>query len=86
MRFVTGRSGHMRASLVGWTLGAIWSLIAGGIAIAYAAARISGGTLVFLELCALALGAITLFFGGALQQPPEIVEQLLYRTEHDVRR
>ena len=86
MRFSTGRSGHMSASFVAWTLGAIWTLIVGGVAVAYAAGRISGGTLVFLELCAVALGAIALFFGGTLQRPPEIVEQLLYRTEHDVRR
>ncbi len=86
MRFITGRAVHMSASFVGWMLGAIWSLLVGGVAVAYAAGRISGGTLAFVELCALALGVITLFFGETLQQPPEIVEQLLYRTEHDVPR
>ena len=94
MRFITGRAVHMSASFVGWMLGAIWSLLVGGVAVAYAAGHgihrlsdaVSGGTLAFVELCALALGVITLFFGETLQQPPEIVEQLLYRTEHDVPR
>ncbi len=52
---------------------------------AYVIGRISVSTLVFAEVCALALGVIALVFGRKMSHPPEIVEQILYRIEHPTR-
>jgi hypothetical protein len=50
--------------------------------LAFRRGRLNFGTLVFAGICALALGMIALIFGKKVNQPPEIVEQILYRTEH----
>jgi len=40
---------------------------------------------VFSEVSVLALGVIALIFGKKMSQPPETVEQILYKTEHPTR-
>jgi len=70
----------------GWVYGVvIWLLLVELVASAYVIGAMSLGTLVFGEVCTLAAGAIALIVRNRLNRPPEIVEQILYRTEHQPR-
>ena len=64
----------------------LWLLLAGGVGFAYVADAISGGTLVFLELCVLILAVVAVVFWRKMTHPPESVEQLLYETDHPTRK
>ena len=86
MRSTTWKSEVLAgASFTVWVCGFLWLLLVAVFASAYVTGKISVGTLVFTEVCALALGVIALILGKAMIQPPEIVEQILYRTEHKAR-
>jgi hypothetical protein len=74
--------GSLNAGLCGVVL---WFLLVGVFASAYVTGTISVGTLVFAEICALAVGVIAVIIGKQMSEPPEIVEQILYRTEHPTR-
>jgi hypothetical protein len=52
------------------------------VASAYVVGDMRTATLVFAGICVLALGGVALFFRTRMTHPPEIVEQILYRTEH----
>ena len=63
----------------------LWLLVAAAVATAYAAGVISVGGLVFLEVCALALGVVAMIFWKRMTQPSEIMEQVLYEADHPKR-
>ena len=75
----------MRKYFNGWACAALWFVFVAAFCAGYLANQISRDTLVFAEGCALAVGGITLVFWGKINQPPEIVEQILYTTEHPKR-
>ncbi len=86
MRFIMWKSVMLPGSSVkGWVSGVLWLFLVSVFASAYVTGRISVGTLGFAEACALTLGVIALIFEKKLSQPPEIVEQILYRIEHQTR-
>jgi hypothetical protein len=67
----------------GWVYGVVLSvLVMEVVALAYVLGDIRAATLVFAGICVFALGGVALFFRTRMTHPPEIVEQLLYRTEH----
>jgi hypothetical protein len=73
--------------LKGWVYGVVvWLLVAEVVASAYVIGDIRAATLVFAGVCVLALGGVALFFRTRMTHPPEIVEQILYRTEHQSHR
>ena len=63
-------------------LAVVWLLALAAFAFAYATALIGGGMFAFGEACVLAFGTVALVLWAKISHPPEIVEQLLYRTEH----
>ena len=71
----------------GWVYGVVlWFLAVEVVASAYVIGDIRAATLVFAGVCVLALGGVALFFRTRMTHPPEIVEQILYRTEHESHR
>jgi hypothetical protein len=67
----------------GWVYGVVlWFLAVEAVASAYVVGDMRTATLVFVGVCVLALGGVALFFRTRMTHPPEIVEQILYRTEH----
>jgi len=70
----------------GWVYGVVlWLIMVELFASAYVVGAMSIGTLAFAEVCAVAAGVIALVFRNRMNRPPEIVEQILYRTEHPPR-
>jgi hypothetical protein len=65
-----------------WMGVVVWLLLAVVLGLACAADKITVGTLVFLELCALILGVVVAVFWRKMANPPESVEQMLYETDH----
>ena len=61
-------------------------LVAGGFGFTYTSGRISVGTLLFLGTLTLALSVIAVVFARRMNDPDVSVEQMLYKTDHPVRR
>ena len=57
-------------------------LLVAGLGFAYATGRIDLGTFAFLGALTVALGAVVLVFLGRMMNPPESLEQTLYKNEH----
>ena len=73
--------------LKGWVYGVVfWFLAVELVVSAYVIGDIRAATLVVAGTCVLALGGVALFFRTRMAHPPEIVEQILYQTEHQSRR
>jgi hypothetical protein len=86
MRSISKSAISAGASSNGWVLGGVgWVLLVGVFVSAFVTGRIGFGTLVVAEICAVALGVIALIIGKDLSEPPETVEQILYRIEHPTR-
>jgi hypothetical protein len=65
-----------------WVCGAIWLLLIGAGAALYVTGFMSTGTLVLLEACLVALGAIVLVFWAKTTSPAESIDEVLYGAEH----
>ena len=74
--------GHLKP----WIGVVVWLLLAAGLGVVYTTDRFSLGTLLFLELLALILGAVVIVFWRKMANPPESVEQLLHDTDQSTRR
>jgi hypothetical protein len=70
----------MSRQLTGWAFGVIWVLVVGGVGAMYMADQIGVSTLVFLEACAVVLGAVVAYFWAASGEPEPSVKELLYNT------
>ncbi len=69
-----------------WIYAVIWVLLVIGFVVAYTTGQVHLGTLVTLEILALALGIIAASFWWKATHPPESVEEVLYRTDHSAPR
>ncbi len=69
-----------------WMAVAVWLLIAAFFGLGWAVDKITFGTLVFLELLVLILGAVAMVFWSKMAHPPESVEQLLHDTDQSPQR
>jgi hypothetical protein len=67
-------------------LGAVALLVAGGLAFAYTAGRISSGSLLFGGALTIALAAVVVVFLRRKNDSDESVEQMLYKADHPTRR
>ncbi len=68
-----------------WMGVVVWLLIAAFFGLGWALDKITLGTLTFLELLVLILGAVAIVFWRKMANPPESVEQLLHDTDQSTR-
>ncbi len=66
-------------NLLGYTIAA---LVVAGLGFAYATGRLGFGTFAFLGALTVALAAVVLVFVGRMMNPPESLEQTLYKSDH----
>lgn len=60
----------------------VMGLVVAGLGFGYSTNRIDFGTFAFLAAVTVALGVVLLVFLGRMMNPPESLEQTLYKNEH----
>ncbi len=68
-----------------WPFVIAWLVLVAAFGAGYLAGQLTLGTLAFAELCVMVLGIVALVFARKMNHPSEIVEEVLYRTEHPMR-
>ena len=63
----------------------IVALLVAGLGFAYVTNRLDFGTFAFLGALTVALGVVVLVFLGRMMNPPESLEQTLYKNDHPTR-